>query len=49
MGIVRIFQREQFWMKPLKTLTPHGLNKRKELPPLKLHGKEQYPASADST
>ena len=30
---VRLFQREQFWMKRLKTITPHGLNKRKELPP----------------
>ena len=27
------FQREQFWIKRLKTLAPHGLNKRQELPP----------------
>lgn len=30
---VRLYRREQFWMKRLKTLTPHGLNKRQELPP----------------
>ena len=29
----RLFQREQSWMKRLKTLAPHGLNKRQELPP----------------
>ena len=27
------FQREQYWIKRLKTLTPHGLNKPQELPP----------------
>ena len=30
---VKFFQREQFWIKRLKTLTPHGLNKKQELPP----------------
>ena len=30
---VKFFQREQSWIKRLKTLTPHGLNKRQELPP----------------
>ena len=30
---VRLYQREQFWMKRLRTLAPHGLNKRNELPP----------------
>ena len=30
---VKFFQREQFWIKRLNTLAPHGLNKRKELPP----------------
>ena len=30
---VKIFQREQFWIKHLKILTPYGLNKRQKLPP----------------
>ena len=30
---VKFLQREQFWIKRLKTLAPHGLNKRQELPP----------------
>jgi len=29
---VRFYQREQTWIKRLKTLTPHGLNKIQELP-----------------
>ena len=30
---IQFHQREQFWIKHLKTLKPHGLNKREELPP----------------
>ena len=30
---IKFFQRELFWIKRLRTLTPHGLNKRQELPP----------------
>ena len=30
---VNFYQREQFWIKKLNTLTPHGLNIRSELPP----------------
>jgi len=30
---IQFHKREQHWMKCLKTLTPHGLNKREEVPP----------------
>jgi len=30
---IQFHQREQFWIKHLKTLKPHGLNIREELPP----------------
>ena len=31
--ILRRLEREQFWMRKLNTITPNGLNQRKELPP----------------
>ena len=31
--VVKMWQREQYWIKKLNTLTPHGLNIRVELPP----------------
>ena len=30
---IRLYQREQAWMRRLKTLNPQGLNRREELPP----------------
>ena len=30
---VQLIQKEQYWIKKLNTLTPNGLNIRKELPP----------------
>ena len=32
-NILILLQNEQYWINKLNTLTPNGLNKRKELPP----------------